>query len=184
MVYLLLQIWAWLLIAAAAGLAAGWFIWGWSGAAGNARLKNQLYEVEERNRVLEFFGKKAGLRSYAKIPVVKHRGKDAPQFLDAPDGEPDDLTLIKGIGPTMEYALNGLGIYHFRQIAAFSEVEINRIDKFLKFHGRINREDWVGQAKKLHRSEIGGTYGTGAGDSPPRPSKTASGEAGERAPMD
>ena len=156
MIYLLLQTWIWMLLAAVAGLATGWLIWGWSGAAGSARLKKELDEVSERNRVLEFFGKKAGLRSYASIPVVKSRKKDAPVFLDAPDGEPDDLTEIRGIGQSLEYTLNGLGIYHFWQIAEFGEEEIARVDQFLRFKGRIVREDWVGQAARLlHGGESG-----------------------------
>lgn len=149
MIYLLLQTWLWVLLAGLVGLGTGWLIWGWSGATGSARLRKELEELTERNRVLEFFGKKAGLRSYAKIPVVKKRKKDTPVFLDAPDGEPDDLTEIKGIGQSLEYTLNGLGIYHFWQIAEFGEDEIGRVDQYLRFKGRIVRENWVGQASKL-----------------------------------
>ncbi|MEE8242213.1 MAG: 50S ribosomal protein L21, partial [candidate division NC10 bacterium] len=47
----------------------------------------------------------------------------APQTLEAPEGEADDLKQIGGVGPQLEKKLNGLGIFHFRQIAALSPEE-------------------------------------------------------------
>ncbi len=74
-----------------------------------------------------------------------------PQALAAPQGEPDDLKLISGIGPVLEGKLHGLGIYHFRQIAAWTDAEIAWVDGFLNFKGRITRDDWIGQAERLAR---------------------------------
>jgi predicted flap endonuclease-1-like 5' DNA nuclease len=62
---------------------------------------------------------------------------------------PDNLKRIRGIGPVLEKVLNQLGIYHLHQIANFSREEIDRVDNHLSFSGRIDREDWVGQAKTL-----------------------------------
>lgn len=74
-----------------------------------------------------------------------------PFGLDAPQGEPDDLTEIVGIGKVFEETLHSLGVYHFRQIAAFGPTEIARINTELKeFKGRIEHDDWIGQAKELH----------------------------------
>jgi NADH-quinone oxidoreductase subunit E len=73
-----------------------------------------------------------------------------PQGLDsARAGQPDDLTRIKGIGPGNSQRLNGLGIYHFDQIAAWTRDEITWVGTYLAFPGRIDREGWVGQAKAL-----------------------------------
>ena len=73
-----------------------------------------------------------------------------PISLDAPrNGKPDDLKEISGIGLKIEEALNELGIYHFDQIAAWTQDNIDWIDNFLAFRGRVNREDWVSQAKLL-----------------------------------
>ena len=61
----------------------------------------------------------------------------------------DELKRIKGIGPVIEKTLNGLGIYQFKQIAEFSRDNIAWVDKYISFPGRIDREEWVSQAKEL-----------------------------------
>ena len=75
-----------------------------------------------------------------------------PVSLSAPEGnKADDLTLIKGIGPKLNGLLNDLGIYHFHQIASFNRENIEWVDEFLSFKGRIDREEWVSQATILAR---------------------------------
>jgi predicted flap endonuclease-1-like 5' DNA nuclease len=63
--------------------------------------------------------------------------------------EPDDLTVMTGIGPKMASALAERGIVRFEQIAAWSEDEIAVLDKELKLMGRVGREAWVAQARRL-----------------------------------
>lgn len=72
-----------------------------------------------------------------------------PEALQAPVGEKDDLKQISGVGPVLEGKLNELGIYHFWQIARWSRDEVNWVDGFLNFKGRIDRDDWITQAKTL-----------------------------------
>ncbi|MFO1106824.1 MAG: NADH-quinone oxidoreductase subunit NuoE [Amaricoccus sp.] len=74
-----------------------------------------------------------------------------PARLDAPRvSGPDDLTLIKGIGPKLEAMLHGLGYYHFDQIAGWSEAEVAWVDENLEgFKGRVSRDRWVEQAREL-----------------------------------
>jgi NADH-quinone oxidoreductase subunit E len=81
------------------------------------------------------------------------RAGTPPQGLSAPEGEPDDLKKISGIGPGIEKTLNGLGIYHFRQIAAFTPDNVAWVNQHLRFKGRIEREDWIEQARKLAAGE-------------------------------
>lgn len=71
------------------------------------------------------------------------------KFLDAPDGEPDDLKKILGIGSVLEEKLHDMGIYHFHQIAAFTDEDIANVNTHLNFPGRIERDEWVAQAKEL-----------------------------------
>ncbi len=68
-------------------------------------------------------------------------------------GTPDDLKIISGIGPKNEMLLHRLGIFYFRQIAEWNDANISWVNSYLKFKGRIEREDWVGQAKRLARGE-------------------------------
>ncbi|MEL7231067.1 MAG: hypothetical protein AAGJ85_00980 [Pseudomonadota bacterium] len=70
-----------------------------------------------------------------------------PLGLTSPEGTPDDLTRIKGIGPKLSAKLNELGIYHFRQIAHWGEEEAAWIDDYLSFKGRVERENWIPQAQ-------------------------------------
>ncbi len=73
-----------------------------------------------------------------------------PKTLSAPRaGKKDNLKLIKGVGPKIEQKLNDLGIYHFDQIAAWDSKTIDWVDDYLSFKGRISRDDWVSQARKL-----------------------------------
>ena len=73
-----------------------------------------------------------------------------PHGLDAPiGGAKDNLQRIKGIGKVNEGKLNNLGIYHFSQIADWTAPEARWVGTFLAFMGRIEREDWIHQAKTL-----------------------------------
>jgi predicted flap endonuclease-1-like 5' DNA nuclease len=73
-----------------------------------------------------------------------------PAGLAAPEGAADDLKQIKGVGPKLEKMLNGMGYWHFRQIAAWTSAEIAWVDENLEgFKGRVTRDDWVPQAKVL-----------------------------------
>lgn len=80
---------------------------------------------------------------------------EKPVFLDAArDGTPDDLKLIKGVGPKLESALNSIGVYHFDQVASWSPAEVAWVDQnLIGFKGRVSRDDWVEQAKKLAAGE-------------------------------
>ena len=82
---------------------------------------------------------------------------DTPHFaLTEPDGEPDDLQEIVGIGKVFEELLHDLGVFHFRQIAGFGPADVARINSELKeFRGRIEHDDWIGQAKELHFKKYG-----------------------------
>lgn len=86
-----------------------------------------------------------------KTPVEKPaKGPSRPAGLEAPRaGKADDLRRISGIGPKLEMVLNDLGVYHFDQIAAWSRAEIDWIDEYLQFKGRVDRDRWIAQAKKL-----------------------------------
>jgi NADH-quinone oxidoreductase subunit E len=93
----------------------------------------------------------------AAAPEVEAEAEagDKPATLDAArDGKADDLKMIKGVGPKLEGALNGIGIFHYDQIAAWTEAEVAWADQNLVgFKGRVSRDDWVAQAKLLATGE-------------------------------
>lgn len=62
---------------------------------------------------------------------------------------PDNLKQIKGIGPQIEAKLNAAGINSFAQIAAWTKKQQAEFAEQLSFAGRIEREQWVSQAKIL-----------------------------------
>ncbi|AVX05555.1 50S ribosomal protein L21 [Maritalea myrionectae] len=61
----------------------------------------------------------------------------------------DDLKLISGVGPALEKKLHAAGVTSLKQVAEFTKADIERIDAELNFKGRIEREDWISQAKEL-----------------------------------
>ncbi|MFT6647304.1 NADH-quinone oxidoreductase subunit E [Pseudophaeobacter arcticus] len=92
----------------------------------------------------------------AKTPVAAEEVAEVePETLkEARGGLPDDLKLLKGVGPKLEQTLNDLGFFHFDQIAAWSEAEVAWVDSRLKFKGRIERDGWIAQAAKLAVGDV------------------------------
>ncbi len=72
-----------------------------------------------------------------------------PKALGAAQGTADDLKQISGVGPVLEGKLNDLGIFHYWQIAEWTSEEVEWVDSFLNFKGRVDRDDWIAQAKTL-----------------------------------
>ena len=86
----------------------------------------------------------------AAEPAVPTVEELEPETLSAPrGGAADDLQKIDGVGPKLEALLNEMGFWHFDQIAAWGPREIAWVDARLKFKGRIERDGWVEQARKL-----------------------------------
>ncbi len=76
------------------------------------------------------------------------KAKAAPEAAPAAAGA-DDLKQLSGVGPALEKKLLAAGVTSFAQIAAWTEADIAEFDEKLSFKGRIEREGWVEQAKKL-----------------------------------
>ncbi|KIC39498.1 NADH-quinone oxidoreductase subunit E [Leisingera sp. ANG-M7] len=86
----------------------------------------------------------------AKPAADSQAEESQPEVLkEARGGLPDDLKLLKGVGPKLEEKLNELGFFHFDQIAEWTGAEVAWVDARLKFKGRIERDGWIEQAKRL-----------------------------------
>ncbi len=71
-------------------------------------------------------------------------------FGTAEEHEKDDLKRISGVGPFIEKKLNALDIYTFKQVSKFTPDDIDNVTEAIEFFpGRITRDDWVSQAKKM-----------------------------------
>ncbi len=78
-------------------------------------------------------------------------------FLATPDGAPDDLGRIKGIGPKLSARLNELGVFHYRQIAQWTPEQLAAVDAQLgNFQGRPQRDQWQSQAALLASGDVKG----------------------------
>jgi predicted flap endonuclease-1-like 5' DNA nuclease len=85
------------------------------------------------------------LRSVRSEALVGSDAAHAPR----PTGEADDLKRIRGIGVLIEKKLNSLGVTHYEQVANWTGADIERISNLLDFKGRIERENWIEQARIL-----------------------------------
>ncbi|MGY5776329.1 hypothetical protein [Rhizobium sp. LEGMi135b] len=92
----------------------------------------------------------AGASQTAASPISDdgHPGKRPPSVAK-PSVTPDNLKRISGIGHVNEEKLNELGIWTFRQVAAWTHENAEWVGSYMAFPGRIEREDWIGQAGKL-----------------------------------
>ena len=96
--------------------------------------------------------KKVVAKAATKKRVATGGGK--PKAMKLPAGrKKDDLKRISGVGPKLEKTLNKLGIYYFKQIAGFSKSNVEWVDDYLSFKGRIGRENWIRQAKTLAKAK-------------------------------
>jgi large subunit ribosomal protein L21 len=75
--------------------------------------------------------------------------KAAPKKAAKAEAAADDLKQLSGVGPALEKKLNAEGVTSFAQIAAWTKADVTDMDGKLSFKGRIDREDWIAQAKKL-----------------------------------
>jgi poly(3-hydroxybutyrate) depolymerase len=91
----------------------------------------------------------AEARKPAATAAAKTSDPLAEVLLARPRGVADDLTAISGVGPKLQTALNGAGIFHFWQIAALTDEQIAALDSRLDFRGRIARDGWIEQARSL-----------------------------------
>ena len=89
------------------------------------------------------------LRS-VRSEALKPGASDAARFPGVrPGGAGSDLKRIRGIGVLIEKKLNALGVSSYEQIANWTVPDIERISEQLDFRGRIERENWIEQARIL-----------------------------------
>lgn len=90
------------------------------------------------------------------VAAVKGTVGRAPAKVAKPS-KPDDLKIISGVGPALEKKVNKMGVWTYAQIADWKKVEIDHVNQHLNFSGRIERDEWVKQAKRLAKTSPNGS---------------------------
>lgn len=117
----------------------------------------QELTVVQINEILVGGAKPSAKKAAPKKAAPKAADKtdtEAPKKAAAAKAAPaadivDDIKLIGGVGPALEKKLNDAGVTSLAQIAKWSAEDVARIDEVLSFKGRIDREEWIEQAKEL-----------------------------------
>jgi large subunit ribosomal protein L21 len=131
----------------------------------------QQLTLVEITEIMPSGGDKSGVKAAmgagsAPAAVVSETPKKAAPKKAAPKAEPkaeaapvaapatsaaaaDDLKQLSGVGPALEKKLIAAGVTSFAQIAAWTEADVAEFGEKLSFKGRIEREGWIEQAKKL-----------------------------------
>ncbi len=127
MIWLIAEIWIYLFAAFAAGVGAGWLA---SPRRGSAAIDVASTPTDHAAAV--------------EAPPAQE-----PRRLAEPEGNADDLTQIIGIGAAAAQRLHGLGVYHFTQIAGWTDAHARWIESQFGEPGRVGRERWIEQARGL-----------------------------------
>lgn len=177
--YLLAQIFFCLLLAFALGLIIGWFLRsrrrdeaapGDDRALADARARIATLERDladcrgtQATAPAAFGSAASGSTSGAmemtatqEAPLAAASGAAMGLFGASAEAPVDDLKVISGVGPVIETQLAGIGITTYRQIADLTPEDVERVNDAIEvFQGRIEREEWISQAAKLHREKYG-----------------------------
>ncbi len=130
------------------------------------RLKMELERAGQsrgqfETQIRELTSAKQSLNS--RLEFAERLAHKLPRQFTTPPAYKDDIKHIYGVGPALEKLLNELGVYHFRQVATWTEADIDFFDGQLhEFHGRIRRENWVLSAVEEHYKKYGEWLGQGS----------------------
>ncbi len=145
------------ILALVIGFATAWWIWARREVAVEETFTRREPDVApepvrlaEPEPVAEPIVPVAPLAAAAPIAAVS----DTAPRIAAAVGADDDLIKINGIGPKLNDLCHELGVRRFDQIAAWSAADIAEVDARLgTFRGRIERDEWVEQARLLAAGE-------------------------------
>ncbi len=158
------------------GLSLGLAVWQWrqrkdraeisrqrlEGEAESERLRLRLTSVQGPEPVIDLTEAAAPASPSPSSPASTEAAPVLSVVVDSPApmangngaARHDDLKRIKGIGPVMERSLNEAGIHSFEQLAKLTKPEIEQLTAAIAaFPGRIEREDWVGSARRILEAE-------------------------------
>ena len=127
------------------GFALGWMANGWrTGQRVRQASRSMRYQIATKEE------------EFQHMREALERARAELMHLRAQVAEQDDLTRIPGVGARTARELNRLGYQSYRDVASWTEDDIERVAHELKaFPTRIARHQWVEQARTLHREKYG-----------------------------
>jgi large subunit ribosomal protein L21 len=94
-------------------------------------------------------GAAVGIAAAGAVAAAAAKPAKAEAAPAAGERDENNISLISGIGPTIEKKLRAAGVNTWSQIAAWTDADIAKFDDELKLRGRATREEWIEQAKEL-----------------------------------
>lgn len=124
------------------------------GVPGTLRADAQARQEEARQDAAQAVLERV---SPVKVPEPKAGAERPAWVLDAAErGVADDLTKIQGIGAELEKLLNDIGVYHYHQIAGWSDKDVEWVGERLKFDSSAGLREWVSRAKLFASTQRAG----------------------------
>jgi len=148
----------WLAFGAAASAGvAWWWMTRWTRATNLEAMagvaKAQVAAVEalvERESEAAAQAVEAAERILEAVAVIEpHTVEIIAEPVEAAEADGDDLTRLTGIGPKLAAALAARGIRTFAQLADWTEEQAQAFDAELSLKGRVARDAWIAQARRL-----------------------------------
>ncbi len=125
--------------------------------ADNQRLQNSLGILSASTKSNELAASSLDAQNILMQSSNKSVLSERLEVVESPKIDKDDLTLINGIGPFIEKKLNDIGVYTYNNIAQWTAEDIERITAQIQFFpGRIQQDNWVGQAAALLQKKLKG----------------------------
>jgi predicted flap endonuclease-1-like 5' DNA nuclease len=152
-------IWVYVGIAVAVAAAIGLIVWLVWGRKQHVEITRPSLDSLDQTATLARTASSGAQLSNAEL--LEQLRTFSPPVSDKQVENPDNLMELKGVGPRLARTLYDMGIGHFATIAAWTPEDIRRVDSVLgPFAGRIERDNWVGQAKLLAAGDIDGFTAT------------------------
>ena len=94
---------------------------------------------------------------FAMPPTLEHERNDSEIGIPhtTTPADVDELTSIKGVGKVLEKRLHAVGIYRYKQVAQWTDEQVEDFSQRLSFHDRIQRDRWREQCIDLHDEKYG-----------------------------
>jgi NADH-quinone oxidoreductase subunit E len=136
--------------AAMRAIEGGWSRVGARAMSGAPELSDVGAAVAAAQSAVEQVLARAGIDAEGSGQAARPKGLPRPR-----NGAKDDLKRIEGLGALDESTLNNLGVFHFDQIAGWSEAQVLWMENHVFARGRIGRENWQQQARDLATASAG-----------------------------